>query len=222
MLEPINTIISVVGLILGSSSLFILWWKRHKRTFLIYDLYGCYEASNAVTQGFTNITATLDVAFFNDSDETVSVTDILGTMKYDKERFKGLEMMGARGVREVFSANPANLEQVVPFNVLPHESVKKQLTIEFPKVVFEALYRMPTVRLLGFLEGKMPLYVHDESEFKEKWIDNPPTMLLTVHVNAKREFRRYIQLFKKGSRRASGTFWEADARRIEIDFREKG
>jgi len=219
-LEPINTAISLGGLITGSSSLFILWWKRRKRTFLIYDICGYYEASNSDTQGFTKFTATLDVAFFNDSDETVSVTDILGTMKYDKEQFKRLKMMSVKEIPEVFSANPTNLEEVVPFNVLPHESVKKRLTIEFPEVVFDALHRNPTLKFLGFLENKTPLYFQDEKKYKEKWIDNPPTMLLTVHVNAKTEFRRYIQLFKRGGRAASGTFFEVDARRIENDFRD--
>jgi len=43
-------------------------------------------------------------------------------------------------------------------------------------------------------------------------------MLLTVHVNGKKEFRRFIPLYKKGETIPSGTLQLADVKRIEQDF----
>lgn len=171
---------------MGSSSLFILWWKRHTRIFLMFDIIGFYESKNSKIEGFSDITAIVKVAFFNGSDETISVTDIIGTLKYNKERYKALVASDIKGLNEVFSVCPTNLDKVIPFSILPHETVKKQLMIEFPTVILDAIYRIPTMKFVGFLDGKIPLYYHNEKQFKENWNASSPTMLLTVHVNAKK------------------------------------
>jgi hypothetical protein len=219
-LEPINTIIALAGVILGSSSLFIYWWKRHTRTFTMFDLLGYYSPQHPEAQGLSEIAALVKVGFCNGSDETVSVTDIFATLKYNKERYNAIIAKGIIGIEEVFSVKPINLGELIPFSILPHETVKKELIIKFPPIYLDAIHRFPILNFLGFLEGSNPLYFHSNEQAKKNWNKTPPIMLLTVHVNAKKEFKRFIPLFKKGETTPSGTFLLEDVKKTEKEFLE--
>jgi hypothetical protein len=213
-LEPVNTVIALVGVITGSFSLFLYWWKKRTRTFRMLDIIGFYDLDDSKIKGFNDVTAFVKVGFYNGSDETISVTDIIATLKYDKDRYKALVSTGVSGLEEAYSARPSNFDDVIPLNILPYQTVKKELEIKFPTTFLDAIHRYPIVDFVGFLENSRPLYFHDEKKFIKNW-------LLTVHVNAREEHRRFIFLFKKGETGPSGTFLLQDIKRFEKDYIEK-
>jgi len=93
--------------------------------------------------------------------------------------------------------------------------------IEFQNIILDYIDRKGWVHFVGFMNnGKTPFLRSDTRELKEKWSVHPLVMLLTVHVNVKKEYRRYIQLFKKNEKISAGTFNIIDIKRIEKDYRE--
>ncbi|MEM2105076.1 MAG: hypothetical protein QXV21_01205 [Candidatus Bathyarchaeia archaeon] len=223
ILEFIVSLVSLGGGLAGYASfVYLLWKKFRKKNFIVYDISGFYKTKDSQIKGFNDITAVIDVAFFNDTDETLSVTDVIGTLKYNKELYEKLvSNINIPRIPDVYSERPRNFEEVGAFSIPPHETIKKKIVIEFPNMILDYIDRKGWAHFVGFLSnGKTPLLHANTKELKEKWSTHPLVMLLTVHVNAKKEYRRYVQLFKEDEKISAGTFNIVDIKRIEKDYRE--
>jgi hypothetical protein len=219
--ESIRTLILLGGGLAGYASVAYLIWKKFKKSFRIYDLGGYYETRKTSNEGFSDIKAVMDVGFFNDSDETISITDIIGSLKYDKELLNhATPLINAPTIPDVYPERPENLDEVISFNIPPHETVKKKIVIVFPNMVVDLVHRIGFAHFGGFLDGKTPFLVADERELKEKWSAHPLNMLLSVHINGRKKSHSYISLYTETEKGVSGTLNIIDIEKIKKDYHE--
>lgn len=89
MIEGIIQLISIGGGLAGYTSVAYLLWRKLKRRVQIFDATGVYELQNIGGVPSKNLITTVEVTFFNDSEsEKVSITDIVGALRYDKTKYK--------------------------------------------------------------------------------------------------------------------------------------
>ena len=117
----------------------------------MFDILAFYTPQGPETRDLSDIAVLVKVGFYNGSDETVSVTDIICTLKYNKERYNALIAKGVTGIEEAFSVQPINLDEIIPLNILPHETAKKEVILKFPPIYLDAINRYPVLKFLGVL-----------------------------------------------------------------------
>jgi hypothetical protein len=220
-IELAYELVTLGGAVAGYASTLYIVLKRIKKRIRVYDVCGTYETRESGHKGSADINVMIDVAFLNDSDETVSITDIIGTLKYNKELYdKATSSINVPRIPDVHSARPENFDQVVNFSISPHETIKKRLKITFPNMIVDYVDRLGLAHFGGFLDGKIPFLRVEETELKEKWSEHPLTLLLSIHVDGKRKYHTYVMLWKNNEKAASGTMSIIDIEKIKKDYRE--
>jgi len=77
-MELVRTLVSLGGGLAGYASfVYLLWKKLKKKNFIIYDVSGFYETKDSQNKGFSDITAMVDTAFFNDTDKRFQLLILL-------------------------------------------------------------------------------------------------------------------------------------------------
>jgi len=100
------------------------------------------------------------------------------------------------------------------------ETVRKAVEIEFPNMIVGLIDRMGIVHFTGFLNGKIPSFLVDERELKEKWSLHPLDLLLSIHINGKKMYHTHIALFRETEGERSGTLGVVEIERIKKECRE--
>jgi len=149
-----------------------VWKKFTGNVEMLYARGGFY---NAKVSG----SAVISVGLVNHKDVSVALTDIIGTFKYDKTRWKRDKANPDR----VFSIRP-KIEPSLPLNIEPEEAIGLKLHFEMGRVQLHALERFGIAQFLGF-ENNVPVAVIDMSQNGKEWEQLPVLMTLSIHVNGK-------------------------------------
>ncbi len=222
MSEVVVELITLGGGFAGYASIAYLLWKKFKKNIRVYGISGTYEVEKAKSEGFYNVTATIEVGFLNDSDETIAITDIGGSLKYNKELYDKMlaSSVNIPRIPEVYFGRPKNFYEVANFSIQPHGAVKKSIIIVFPNMIIDLIDRIGFAHFVGFLNGKIPFFQVDERELKENWSVHPLVLLLSVHVDGRKIQNIQVSLFKKSEAEMSGTLNIVDIEKIKKNFRE--
>jgi hypothetical protein len=141
------------------------------------------------------------LTLLNDRDDSVTITDIIGTIKYDKKKYdKHDEMIIKSTSHELpyISVIPQNFSKVIPIIIKSHEAIKIDLDFVFPQVIVNLLNRSGHAKLKGFIGGT-PIVEADEIQFIKEWDNLPLIMYITLHVDAKENIRTMVLLEKEDS-----------------------
>lgn len=229
IIDIVEKVILLGGGFAGYASFTYLLRKKFKKEIRVYNISGNYEAekSNEInlknrTISLSNIKSTIEVGFLNNSDETVSVTDVVGTLRYNKglyERNISSKVDFPR-IPRALSKRPDNFHEVANFSIEPHKVIKKTIVINFPNMILNLVDRIGIAHFAGFLDGKIPIFTADERELKERWSEHPLDLILSVHIDGKKIIHTSVSLFRKGDRVVSGTLSVVDIERIKQDYQE--
>ena len=223
MSEIFADIILPLGSLAGYISSFYLLWKRLRKGIRVYPISGTYGTIPSESEKLFHIKSTIQIGFLNHSDQTISITDIIGTIRYNKELYdKEFSSINTSTPPEVYSERPTNFHDAVNFSVPPHETIRKTIVIVFPNMFPDLVDRIGLAHFAGFLRGKTPLLNVYETELKEQWSAHPLDLLLSVHIDGKRIYDVQVSLFRIGDQSMSGTLNVIDIERVKQDFREEG
>jgi hypothetical protein len=222
MSEVLIELIGLGGGLAGYVSIAYLLWKKYRKNVRIYGISGTYAVRNTKNEQLSDIISTIELGFLNDSDQTISITDIVGSLKYNKELYDKVvsSQINIPRIPQVYSERPQNFREVVNFNVAPHETVKKTTTIIFSDMFVDLIDRIGIAHFVGFIDGKIPFLSVYETELKEKWSVHPLDLLLTVHVDGKKIHNTNITLFRRSEGSESGTLNVIDIEKIKKEFQE--
>lgn len=224
MIDSLIQIITLGGGLAGYASLVYLILKKFRKDVKIYSISGTYNVEECGDEGYYNINATIVVGFLNNSDETVSVTDVVGILKYNLELYEKriLSQIDVPHISKVYTKRPDNLEEIMIFSIEPHKVTKKTIKITFPNIILDLVDRSMIAHYRGLIDGETAFYTIDEKELKEKWSDHPLLILLSVHIDAKKLVNTNITLTKENSKRvrASGTLSYSEVEKIKKKFSE--
>ncbi len=227
MIDIIEKIILLGGGFAGYASFVYLLWKKFKKEIRVYGISGNYEVEKSNKDqktSLSNLKSTIDVGFLNNSDETVSITDVVGTLRYNKELYERSisSRVDVPRIPRAYSIRPENFEEVANFSVEPHKVIKKTITINFPDMIPNLVDRIGFAHFAGFLnkKRKAALFTADERELKEKWGEHPLYLLLSVHVDGKGILHTHVPLYRKGQRVVLGTLDVVNIERIRTEYQE--
>lgn len=223
MIEIPLTIINIGGGIAGYASVAYLLWRKFKKDIKLFDISGAYQVEKSNDAQFDNIIVTINVGFLNKSDETISVTDLVGVLKYNKKKHKEYATVTAiSNSQPIHTERPINFQEVVGFTIAPHELVKKTIKFRFSNMILSLVDRIGFAHFVGFLNGKIPLVIIDEKEYLQNWEKLPLNLLIVAHINGKKLVRKNISIFKKepNLEGISGSLNVIDIAKIEKSFLE--
>lgn len=229
MIESI--IPAILASIPGFASLFIYIYilrKKSKKTVKAVGFSGVYKIAKQEKSKMDVLVGEANITLLNDRDDSVTITDIIGSVHYDKKRYKineGLIIKSSSSqLPYVISSHPQNFVDIIPKVIKPHEAVKIKLDFVFTNVFANLLYRAIPARFGGFV-GDNPILVSSEIEYIKKWDSLPILLYITFHIDAKEDIKAVANLEKEktqGVYQQRGTYWSTDTARIGRDiWREK-
>jgi len=226
MFDILLAIINTGGGIAGFASVGYLLWRKFKKDIKLFIVSGNYETEKSNDTTSEKIISTAHIGFLNNSDEPVSITDIVGILKYDKKEYEKYatssqtELIDKEPSR---SERPVNFKEVLNFSIRPHESIIKEITFHFSNIIPRMVDRVGIAHFMGFINGKIPFAIIDEREKYKDWENSPLNMLLLVHINGKKLIRNNVPLFKKEfiPENVSGSLSFVDVAKIQKDIWEK-
>jgi len=224
ILPIIASIPGIVSIITISIYIYTLR-KKSKKTVKAIGFSGLYKLAKAPNSKSEFLTGSVQLSLLNDRDDSVVITDIIGHVHYDKERYKKNDEMIIKSTPHqlpYISAPPQNFDQVIPTVIKPHEAVKIELIFTFPYIFSNLLYRAIPARFGGFI-GENPIMVSDEREYIRNWDNLPITMYITLHIDGKEDIKAIISLEKENPENIytlRGTYWSTDIARIGRDIWE--
>jgi len=181
-LNSIYTIISSVGGIFGIISCAYLLWKKITGKVKILYSYGDFSVESVDQNDMSKLSAKVKMGITNTKNEIVSLTDIIGTLKYNKEKYEknNLEKKSIRP----FSARPSSTDPKIPIILRQNETTEINLDFLIDDVHLPSIDRIGIAHFLGWIRG-VPWLVADERELQNNWDNMPLQMLLSVHLNGK-------------------------------------
>lgn len=201
----INIVGGVVSIVGGVGGLIYLVYflkdKFRKKEVNLHYISGSYEIENSKSDGY-NINAIVEVAIRNDTDESISLTDLLGTIKYNKQKYaQNVELLlkATKDTKDIKTERPSNYREVTHFTISPRASIQKTLTFKFLDVIPNLIDRRLLPRLVGVLSGDLPIIAIDEREVLKDWEKYPLNLLLSAHINEKKLIQKQCPLYKKTS-----------------------
>ncbi|MCX6770794.1 MAG: hypothetical protein NTX79_01940 [Candidatus Micrarchaeota archaeon] len=132
-----------------------------------------------------NLRGKLHVGIINNKEESICITDILGTFKYDRKKHKeaGLDKYGKP---TCFTLRPASRKPSLPINLQPHEAIDLECVFDLKEVYLGGLERnMPIANLPIYFNDGVPIVIFNEKKIEEHWFSNPVSVQLSIHVNGK-------------------------------------
>lgn len=223
-LELVKNIISVAGGIGGLIYLgYFLKEKLRKKEVNLHYISGSYEIEKSNLDS-NNINVIVEVAIHNNTNETISLTDIVGTIKYNKQKYAqniNSLLKVAKDTKDTKTERPSNYKEVTHFTIGPHTPIQKTLTFRFHDIIPNLIDRMWLSRFVGTLGGDVPLIQIDEREVLLNWEKYPLNLLLSVHINGKKLIQTKCPLYEKTSlndENFSGSISIYDQVRIEKEF----
>ncbi|MBO8180639.1 MAG: hypothetical protein H0Z19_09230 [Archaeoglobus sp.] len=226
MIEGIIQLISIGGGLAGYTSVAYLLWRKLKRRVQIFDATGVYELQNIRDAPSKNLITTVEVTFFNDSEsEKVSITDIVGALRYDKTKYKAnLELIAKFSDGRPYIVEKPVDHKELPITLHPKESIRLSLRFSFSNVFPEFLERVGLARFKGFIDG-LPLYEISEIENIKYREHLPILMQITAHIDGRKLVKGYATLFEKGGlfkpEEYEGTLSVHEINKIGLEFTEK-
>jgi hypothetical protein len=220
--ETLKTIFTIGGGLAGYASFVYLLTKKLRKNFRVYDLGSFYKTKNSQREGFQDVTAKIRLAFLNDSEEGITITDIVGSLRYNKEFFERMTSpINPKRIDEVIVARPTKSEDIVHFTIPPHATIKKEIELVFSSLIIECIDRIGLAHFAGFIDGKTPFLRVDERELKEKWHLHPLIMILSIHVNGKKKHHKLIGLWGNADNISHGSLNMIDIEKIKKDIRDR-
>lgn len=204
--STIIEIIKIGGGLSGFISLILILKKLRKKVKFLGSIgtYKIDEKDNSTMHVKT------EISIFNEKEEQVAITDIVGSVKQDHSRFL-----------PVISVKPLNYEKLIPKNVKPHESVKLSLEFVIPSINPKDLNRFKLMHFMGFTEGNIPLYFTDERINQLNWENNPIIFQVAIHINGSKVKKTFVGLYKEeylDKKWVKGSLDEVEIARLERDF----
>jgi hypothetical protein len=215
MIFDTGTLLQGIVSLPGFVSLGYLIWKKFTGKVEILYSYGKFTASKSTEGNLSDIVCDVSIGIANRKNTNVSLTDVIGTLRYNNSRYKANNL----NLRKVFSLEPTSMTPNAPLNISPNETVQVSLTFSFPKVHLPSIDRAGVAHFMGFLEG-IPTAIIDENETQRNWDNNPINFLVSIHIDGK-EVKKDIALLipeMQDESRKSGTFSVVDVAKIERDF----
>jgi hypothetical protein len=216
---------SAGGLLSGyASAVYLIWRKLSRRGTRLYQISGIYQPSGGSSTGKKGLTADLVLMVVNSSDEVVSITDVLGLLRYDRRKFKVPKPQGdsTTDFPYVFSKRPSDFSESIPVTLGPNESKSLSLHFSFEDIDPDLLERYGTAHFAGFdRHGIGHIVIIENEAITDK---NPIIMSVRVHVNGKRIIKENASLSKGGPSevlRTKGTIAPMVEKEIEKEFWEK-
>jgi hypothetical protein len=218
----LNLAVGLISGVPGYLSAAYLLWNRRKGT-RVYAISGVYETEQSSSKDLVNIKTTIEIGFLNESDQSISITDVVGLLRYNKGLYDDVfSSINTPTPSEVYSEKPENLQEAMNFSIPPHQTVKKTIMITFPDMRLMLVDRVGIARFGGFLDGKIPCYVAHETELKEKWTANPLALRLLVHIDGRKIHRTFVPLFHKSNPSMGGTLLLTEIEKEKMDYRKEG
>jgi len=204
-----SMILSIIGASGGLSGWVITWfyWKKFKRKIKVVPLHSWYSrfkefhvdstGNSKITEivegkkDENKILMEINLLIVNDSEISVSITDVIAMVKYSKDKLPNLKGY----TQAVFDAYPLNTDYILPSTVKPHETKKLPLVYEFRDINIDFLERIGIARFGGWLGGKVPMLIADEREKDEMWNILPLQTLLLLSVDAEKTEDVHVPVF---------------------------
>lgn len=149
-----------------------MWKKFTGKVDVLYKRGGFHDSA------FSGC-ASVVVGLVNRKDVPVALTDVIGTFKYDKQRWRP----DKKNPDQTFSIRP-KIEPVFPVNIKPNEAIELKLNFEMFNVQLSSLNRFNTAEFVGFEQG-VPIAIVDINENEKNWDKRPVQMTLSIHVNGR-------------------------------------
>jgi len=210
IIEGIFTIIGSASGLIALSYLALRKFRRRIRVFPSDGIFNYFIDKKKSSR----LAAEIEITIHNGKDESISITDIVGTLKYSKDK-----IAHKQNVTELFfSEKPKNFD-ILPINIDARQSARIRLNFEFLGLDYSLIDRKIRATFFGFL-GKVPVVISDEREYIDEWETHPLRLLLSVHVNGDRLVKTVASLLDKRIREQpqTGTLGVIDVKKIEKDF----
>jgi hypothetical protein len=189
MTENLSQFISLGGGLAGYVSIVsvgYLYWKKSRKNVRIYPISAIYTSKKSSKEGFSEIRVKIEMGFLNNSEEAVSITDIVGFLNYDKTKYvKAIASQpNISKIPMVNSSRPNNFQETANFSIPPHETVKRTIVMDFKDIVLTLVDRMGVAHFAGFSKnGKLGTWIVIEGELEEKWNEYALDFLMAIHIN---------------------------------------
>lgn len=196
----LQIIVSIFAIIGGIYSL-IQIIKNKKDKLVITSNNGVFWVVNIQPSNYMHIVS--KITFFNPKNETVAITDAIGTIKYKN---------GKKCTEKIINLK----SNILPITLNPKEAKVSELKFIFRDVELDKLATFGLAHFFGFLED-VPTYIVDERE-NENNIDKPIQFYITFHINSKDTETIHIALLemnKENMKRMTGTLTNTEITRIE-------
>ncbi len=225
-LELVKNIITIVGGMGGLVYLgYFLKEKLRKKEVNLRYISGSYEIETSKTD-INDIKAIVELAIHNDTDEKISLTDVMGTIKYNKQKYEqNIELLlkTTKDTKDTKTERPSNYREATHFTIGPRELKQTMLLFKFADVVPNLIERMWLSKYVGAFNGDLPLLSINEREILRDWEKYPLNLLLSVHINGKKLIQQKCPLYIKNSieqGNLSGSLTLSDQVQIEKKFRD--
>jgi len=179
------------------ASLAYLLWKRRRIEFSVIPSYGKYRAKKTEADHFYDLEIDVDVAYINNGEEKVSLTGVLGTLRYNEERLNRIlnQFVDRPKIDRAISSEPSSRDKHNFIVIHPHETIVEKLSFQFPNVILDLIDRGRLVDLIGYWSSGTPILFSSEAEYIEKWSSHPLDFLLSVHINSKKLIHTNVGVF---------------------------
>lgn len=217
LVDPVVQLIGLGGGLAGLFSLYLHWEKRQKKV-KISNSFCQYSATVNEDKTSSNLDIVSNLTIYNGTDEPISVTDVIGTMKYNKEKLIGLTN-SQPGL--VFSSEATNAAKELPKLIGPKEAAVLPLLFKFNGIVLSAVDRACLLRFMGFRDG-VPFFFASVVEFKANWDKHPLQLQVSTHLNCDKVVKTVLPAYPKetSERQAQfqGSLGVVDIAEIQRDF----
>lgn len=198
----------------------VLYYKERSEEKIIFStVFGEYS-----TTGEENsLQCSISCAIFNRTNKALSITDIIGTLRYNEERYQQNQRQIILLDPKVYtSKRPLNFREITPYNLPSLQSARFQIQFRFNNIIPEYLDRHSQAYFSGFLRG-VQVYRIEQTEIISNWDNLPIIMKLTVLVNQKDQYHHLVPLRPQHSGDSfdqSGLLMTGDIEKIGLDFWE--
>jgi hypothetical protein len=216
MSENLVQLISLGGGLAGYVSIVsvgYLYWKKSRKKVRIYLISATYKSKVSSHEGFSEVTVNIEMGFLNDSEEAVSITDIVGFLNYDKSKYdKAIASQpNISKIPMVYPSRPNNFQETVNFSIPPHETLKRTIVMNFKDVVLSLVDRMGVAHFAGFNKrGNVGTWIVMVDELEEKWNEMALDFLMAIHINGNKIKYVHGPVYPKTEKGKQGTIAPAE------------
>lgn len=222
MAEFISYILAIPGFLSAG----YLLWKRFKKEVDVFPITAEYKVMGSEKEERNRIEITTTIGFLNKSEHSISITDVIGILKYNKEMYNKYlkSIVDVPNIPNSYDVRPIKFGDKINFSVKSHESLNKEFTFSFPELIIKLLQRMNQAHFMGFInKGKTAIFHVHEKELYENWSQLPIQFLIVFHIDGKKIEHVYTWVPKAGSdiKVSSGTLDLTKIEKIKInDFKD--